>query len=201
MSWIIRTAVSACLVSIATTAEAQITFTFEDNTSAVGSFLHLRSTGSIEVDGLTITATAFAPGDGETFWSNSADFGVNADGGEDTADEFDVDEGMTFYFDHDVTLTNIDVGTFGGADEGTIAFDGGAAISSITATGLTTLGDTYVASGTVLRFTAISGSFTLDGLTVSAVPEPSTGAALAGLVGFGFAVSRRRRSPGRNLKV
>ncbi len=172
----------------------QTTFTFENNESAAGSYFHQKASGSVTSDGITLTASAFAEGEGEVFWSNAADFGVNASGGEDTPDEFDTGEGMLFSFNQDVYLTGISVASFGnGSDSGTVSFDGGSTIASITATGLTSLGNTFVSNGTTLRFEALAGSFTLESISISAVPEPSTYASLAGVAMLGFAAYRRHR--------
>lgn len=140
-----------------------------------------------------------------SFNQTGTGFGLNSSAstveGDDT-DEFDENEGFTFSFDTTVLLQNVTVSSFGGSSAGAISFDGGSTIASITATGMTSLSDTQVLQGTVLRFTSTgSGStdqFSLDSLTVSAVPEPSTYATLGGLAILGFAATQRRRRNQRN---
>ena len=152
--------------------------------------------GTATFGGLIMSATAFADGEGEAFNATSSSFGVNDGPTGDTTAEFDQNEGFTFSFSQDVTLDSLTVSSFGGDSSGSLDFDGGANITSIAATGLTSLSDTTVSSGTLLRFTSTGiSAFSLSNIVVtSAVPEPSSFAALAGLAMLGFVGSRRRRA-------
>lgn len=120
----------------------------------------------------------------------------------------------------DVTLRiiyNGSTNTFTSAfsyDGGTtfLDFTSGGGGGAITGTAATTTADWYAAptSGFGLRVygalygdgssggpTAVSGDMTLDGFAVSAIPEPSTCAALAGLGALGLAFWRRRTARSR----
>lgn len=177
-------------------ASAQVTLVFNDDTIGTAGFqLDGLSSGSATFGGVTLSATSFSEAASQVFNATGSNFGINADG-TDTTSEFDQNQGFTFSFNQDVTLNSISVNSFGGSSAGSLDFDGGANITSITATGLTSLSDTAVSSGTVLRFTSTGTSaFSLANIVAtSAVPEPSSFAALAGLAMLGFIGTRRRRS-------
>jgi len=168
----------------------QVTFDFDSG--AAGTDLDNSLTGSTTSGGITLTATGFPDG---VFNVTSSGFGLNAAAGspEDT-DEFDTGEGFTFYFDTSVELNSLKVSQFGDS-QGLLAFEGGSTITSITGTGITSLNNTFVSSGTVLRFTSTGTTpFSLDNFIVTAVPEPATYAAILGaLTLLGVVIVRRRQ--------
>ena len=168
----------------------QVTVDFASG--AAGTDLDNSLTGSTTSGGITLTATGFPDG---VFNVTSSGFGLNAAAGspEDT-DEFDTGEGFTFYFDTSVELNSLKVSQFGDS-QGLLAFEGGSTITSITGTGITSLNNTFVSSGTVLRFTSTGTTpFSLDNFIVTAVPEPATYAAILGaLTLLGVVIVRRRQ--------
>jgi hypothetical protein len=167
------------------------TFDFRNTTSGAGVDLDNLSTGSSTVGGLTLTMTLFPGG---LFNQTGSAFGINAPGGSDASDELDSGEGFTFSFSQDVTITSISVSSFGSGNSGTLSFNGGSSIGSVTSTGLTVINSSVISSGTTLRFESSSGAFSLDSIAVSAIPEPSAYAFLAGMGGLVLAASRRRRT-------
>ena len=148
--------------------------------------------GATTSGGITLSATGFPDG---SFNVTASGFGLNNAGSDDT-DEFDPGQGFTFTFDTGVELNSLKVSQFGsGTSNATVSFDGGATIASVTGTGITSLSDTYVSSGTVLRFESDGSTpFSLDNIVVtSAVPEPTSFTALLGLSSLALVATRRRR--------
>jgi hypothetical protein len=180
-------------------SEAQTSiFDFRNQTAGIGFNLNGQTTGSSSVNGVTLTATRFPDG---LFNLTASGFGVNAAASGDDTDEFDPGEGFTFSFSTDIILNSLNVTSFGATSSGLISFNGGSAIASITATGLTSLSSTFVSAGTVLRFESNSGDtalatsdFSFDSISVTAVPEPSTYALFGGLAVLGIATFRRRHT-------
>jgi hypothetical protein len=182
--------VSTCLLftaALSTDAFAQtVTFDFRGATG-----LTLESASSVAVSGLTLSTSVFPNG---VFNQTASGFGVNADGGTDDSDEFDTNEGFTFSFDQAVRLVSLSVSSFGGGSAALLAFDGGATIASISSTGVTALADTAVTANTLLRFTGTGTSpFSLDSLSVTAIPEPASAGYLGGFALL-CALRRRRRT-------
>jgi len=169
----------------------QVTFDFDSGTAGTDLKAAASLTASTTSGGITLSVTGFPSG---VFNVTASGFGLNADGSGDDTDEFDQNEGFTFSFDTTVTLDSIKVSQFGAGSSGTVAFDGGSSIASISSTGTTSLTSTMVSSGTLLRFTSTgTAAFSVDNLIVtSAVPEPSTYALIFGAATLGFVIYRRR---------
>ncbi len=178
-------------LSLSATLGGQVIFDFDSG--AAGSDLDNLLTGSTIGGGITLTATGFPDG---VFNVTGSGFGINATSAGDDTDEFDAGEGFTFYFDTNVVLNSLKVSQFGDS-QGSLVFDGGSTITSITETGIASLGDTFVSSGTILRFSSTGTTpFSLDNIIVTAaVPEPSTYAVVLGsLTLIGVMIIRRRNS-------
>lgn len=174
-------------------------FDFRDITTGIGVNLDGQTSGNATVNGVTLHATLFPDG---AFNQTGSAFGINAVNGDDDTDEFDPGEGFTFSFSVDVTLNSISLSNFGSTSLGLISFNGGADIATLT-TQTTSLGGTFVSAGTLLRFesnspdTALNSSdFSLDSISVTAMPEPSSFTLLGGLAALGLAATRRRRFAG-----
>lgn len=178
-------------------ASAQSIFDFRNTSSGAGVELSGLATGSTSVDDLTMVATLFPDG---VFNQTKAGFGVNAVSTTDNTHQFDPGEGFTFSFNQDVLLTNISVSSFGDYSHGLVSFQDGQAIAFILKTGPTSLENTLVTAGTILRFesnstetTVPSSAFSLDSITVAIVPEASAAGLVAGVVSIIGVITRRRR--------
>lgn len=182
------------LSSVAATYAAPAIFDFDTQTAGlIGFELNGDASGSVATGGITLTATVFPSG---AFNQTASGFGINAAGSGDDTDEFDPGEGFTFSFDQSVFINSLTVSSFGGSSIGVLSYDGGANIATISSTGTTVINSSVIASGTLLRFASTSGVFSLDAITVTAVPEPASAAALAGAAMLAFTATRRRgRSP------
>jgi len=169
---------------------ASTTFNFRDTLAGPGVDLDGVASGSSTVGGVTLTMAVSPDG---VFNQTGSAFGINAAAGTDDTDEFDAGEGFTFSFNHNVTLDSVSVSVFGSGDSGRISYDGGSVIGTISSTGTTVLNSSLITSGTVLRFESLSGTFSLDSLTVTAMPEPHTMAFLAGTGALGLTLLHRLR--------
>ena len=204
----------ALLVSFTVTAHAQVTFEFHTGSAlgAVGTaFDDAEGSAQHTQGGITLTAEAFIDGvsAGTDMNGTASGFGINDVGGGDQTDRLDNINGiesLVFSFDVGGTFDSIDLRYIesSGTEEGLLVFDGGNTyqLNSVTATGssdVATIGETFTAGQTITL--TLHGSapalsnFSLESFTVtSAVPEPSSFAALAGLAMLGLAGSRRRRA-------
>ena len=187
----IRPALLLLGIGLVTTSLAATTFNFRDTLTGPGKDLDGVVSGSATVETVTLTMTLFPDG---VFNQTSLAFGINAAAGTDDTDELDAGEGFTFSFNHNVTLDSVAVSLFGSGDSGRISYDGGSVIGTIGATGTTILNSSLITSGTVLRFESLSGTFSLDSLTVSAMPEPHTVPLLGGTAALGLSLLHRFRS-------
>lgn len=200
-------------ISIATVTYAQVTFVFHDGSSVPassagdtfdgpdtdGSRTHLQS-------GITLTAEAFLAGvSANTNLNGAGDgFGVNGNGADTSTTRIDNGAGlesMVFSFDTAGTFDSIDLRYIEeSSNEGLLIFDGGTTyqLTSVTASGsdVVTINESFTAGQSItLTLSGSAGAgenFALESFTVTAVPEPSSFAALAGLMMLGFAGSRRR---------
>ena len=159
----------ACLSAVfaVSTADAAIvTFDFVDGSAGTPGFvLDGQSTGSVAVDGVTLSATAGPSG--SLFWHNSGsggDFGVNHPDPGDETDAFDGDNGaesMVFSFDTAGSLSSIDFDRLTTAtDELSISISGGSSINldaDNTSSGLYTFG-----SSEALDLGSFSGASSLS---------------------------------------
>jgi len=171
-------------------------FNFRDTSAGPGVDLDGVASGSSTLGNVTLTMTLFPDG---VFNQTTSGFGINAVTSADDTDEFDAGEGFTFSFDHNVTLDSVAVSLFGSGNSGRISYDGGSVIGTITSTGTTILNSPLITSGTVLRFESLVGAFSLDSLTVTAMPEPETAALLGGAGTLGLVFLHRLRS--RRVKI
>jgi len=198
---------------LALSASAQVTFIFHDGAAlgVVGTTFNDAGDGSgtATVSEITLTAEAFLAGVSAGTELNGAGdgYGINADGTGDETQRFDNDlgiESMVFSFDVGGTFNTLDLRYIEeSSNEGVLSFEGGGTyqLNSVTATGgedIVTVGETFSAGQLItLTLHASAGAgenFALESFTVtSAVPEPSSFAALVGLAMFGFVGSRRRR--------
>ena len=139
---------------------------------------------SLNMDGLTATLWALPTtyaGSNVVLNQTSSSFGVNVDGTTcgGTEDSATIDGGCTneaikVVFDSDVIVNSLRVSNFGAADAGLATL--AAVTYYINATGLQSLGDTFLAAGSALTVAYTAGNgFSLDSFTVTtSTPEPST---------------------------
>lgn len=186
-----RPALLSLVIGLVSTPLAATTFNFRDTLAGPGQDLDGVASGSAIVENVTITLTLFPDG---VFNQTASAFGLNAASGTDDTDEFDAGEGFTFSFNHNVTLDSVAVSSFGSGNSGRISYDGGSVIGTITGTGTTILNSSVITGGTVLRFESLVGAFSLDSLTVTALPEPNTFALFGGAGALGLALLHRFRS-------
>jgi len=211
---------SSLFALLALSASAQVTFIFHngsdlDTLGPVGTtFDDTEGAAQYTQEDITLTAEAFLDGISagtDLNGSGSDGFGVNAVGGDTATARLDVTTGVgtesiVFSFDVAGTFDSIDLRYIesSGEEEGLLVFDGGNTyqLNSVTATGsedIVTVGESFTAGQSItltLHGSAATGTnFALENFTVtSAVPEPSSFAALAGLAMLGFVGSRRRRA-------
>lgn len=188
----VRPAIFCLVIGLVSTPLAAATlFNFRDTATGPGHDLDGLASGTATVETVTVTMTLFPDG---VFNQTVSAFGINAAAGTDDTDEFDAGEGFTFSFNHNVTLDSVAVSSFGSGNSGRISYDGGSVIGTITGTGTTILDSSVITSGTVLRFESLVGAFSLDSLTVTAMPEPDTVPLLSGAGALGLALLHRFRS-------
>ncbi|MBI9020103.1 MAG: PEP-CTERM sorting domain-containing protein [Verrucomicrobia bacterium] len=182
----------ALLVGVAAVASAGVMFDFTGTVlGTLGAALE-NQPGPVSFTNSGIVAT-FTASDG-IMNANSGSFGINSSITGDDGAGFDVGEWIDVTFDQAVTLTNVYVTSWSSSngDEATIYVDG---ISSgtISSTG-NHLFNISVASGDVLRISGTAGvvgnGWSLNGLTVDAVPEPAT-LAMFGIGGLLTLIIRR----------
>ena len=133
---------------------------------------------------LTLTATASS---GVFNSSLTAGFGINATPSGDNTTEFDTAstagaESMTFSFNMAVTLNTIDLNSFSAGDTGFFTYSGGTI--PIATDPFPFIQTITIAANEQVTFGVTSGSFALQSITVTAVPEPSTYA----MIGLGAAL-------------
>lgn len=186
----IRPALLLLTFGLVATSLAATTFNFRDTLTGPGKDLDGVASGTATVETVTVTMVLFPDG---VFNQTGSAFGINAAAGTDDTDELDTGEGFTFSFNHNVTLDSVAVSLFGSGDAGRISYDGGDVIGTISATGTTVLNSSIITGGTLLRFESLSGAFSLDSLTVTAMPEPNTFALFGGAGALGLALLRRVR--------
>jgi hypothetical protein len=210
-TWSKFAALTAISMAISSAGLAQVTFEFHTGSAlgVTGSALDNASgQATSTVGGITLTAEAFLDGVSTSNILNGASdsFGVNDSGADDQTQRLDNHNGIesiVFSFDTAGTFTSINLRFIesSGTQEGELVFDGGNTIqlNSVTATGssdIATIGESFTAGQSItlrVHSSAVADTnFSLEGITISAVPEPSSFVALAGLMMLGFAGSRRR---------
>ena len=208
---------SACCFTTSSIAKT-VLFDFHISSSAMGdaglAFDDAESSVSYldPISGLSITAEAFLDGvSGGTDLNgtgNNGYFGVNAAGSGDDTDQLDGANGtesIVFSFSEDVTLLSMDFNAFGGSggsgeDRVSISISSG---FSTTMDGNDFTNDLFetsqlISTADTLTIAWVDGggvglqSLSVD-FTPAIVPEPSTYAAIFGLLAFGLTVSYRRR--------
>ncbi|WPJ97491.1 hypothetical protein SH580_07180 [Coraliomargarita algicola] len=195
-----QTLLSAAAISCFALSASAADFVFSDDSTTIGSALDGTTGGAFTVDTIEITI-ATLNGD---FNGTSNEFGVNGPESGDDTDGFNIAEsegpgpaeGFTFYFDQDVYLNDFSVSSFGDSDVISIT-DTSTLNTTITSTGTTSLGDYLLTSGSVVTVLTTGGSaytngWTLESISVSAVPEPGTFALLSGFAALTFVMLRRR---------
>lgn len=172
-------------VAIAIGAQGQTTFVFGNLNGGGQAAIDLdeKASGSTTMGGLTLTAAA------NTGIFNSAattGFGINAAAAGDSTTEFDTYTGgadsMTFSFSMPVTINTIDLNAFGAGDTGFFTYSGGTI--PIATDPFPFVQTITLAANEQAMFGATTGSFGLQSITVTVVPEPSTYA----MMGLGAAL-------------
>lgn len=145
---------------------------------------------------LNFTITAIGGnGAGRDVNSTATSLGVNSDGADDT-DAFDatLGESITFRFDVDVDVTQLDFTTFENGE--TFEFAGQTIANGDLSNGTTDVYDfstpLRLDAGVEYTMQATAGTIGIEGFNITAVPEPS-GFAFIGLLATGLLRTRRRR--------
>ncbi|MGB0744299.1 MAG: hypothetical protein ACPGSB_07210 [Opitutales bacterium] len=176
-------------------------FNFSDTSTSIGAALDGETTGTFNVDGIEITATALI----DEFNVTGSGFGINQAASNDDTDAFDftqdapgpgVAEGFTLSFDQAVTLINFEVSSWNsGVDEVTL-MDGATIIATISSTGINLLGNYSLGAFSPITVNTTAGSYgngwSFDAITVAAVPEPSLYGLIASACGIVLVTLRRR---------
>lgn len=168
---------------------------FANETTPVG------TSASLTISGLEMTINGVANGGGDDTWGiNNQGIGIHTDAGSGAGSrrlDGSLGEAISFSFDQDVTLTSIRLGSFGLAEEATVAISGGSTITIVSANegpqNDFSLGGNAVSAGTLVTVTTsvpTGGGVLFNEITVDAIPEPGS-LALLGL--GGLLVLRRRR--------
>lgn len=209
-----KAAFIATVLLVTSFAQAQVTFEFSNSGGLLtnGSDLdNAAGQATTTVGGVTLTAEAFLDGvSADTDLNGSADgFGVNATGSGDSTSRFDNVlgiESMVFSFDVAGTFDSIDLRYIEeSANEGLLIFDGGSTyqLTSVTASGsdVVTINESFTAGQSItLTLSGSAGAgenFALESFTITAVPEPSSFAALLGLGALSMVSTRRRGKKSR----
>lgn len=153
----------------------------------------------VEIPGLTLTVTGInsdAPTTNPVLNSLSTSFGVNADGDSDSdVFEAEFNQSVTFQFDQDVEIKQLDFTNFTAGEE--FEFAGTLIENGDLSNGTTDVFDfgtpLEILANTSFTLEATAGNIGIEGIhvTVISVPEPSA-LALLGLASLGM-INRRRR--------
>ncbi|MBL7017080.1 MAG: PEP-CTERM sorting domain-containing protein [Kiritimatiellales bacterium] len=168
-----RILITLLVLPVAFIASAEV-FNFDFNVTN-GAFDFETGTGQVTTNGITMDFAAVVSGDsGAILNAGSGYFGVNATGADDASllnsgQTIAISFSSSFYTS--IELQNIDLGAFtvAGSDAGTyqVTGDSAAALS----------GDTTLATEVLnktLTFASTGGAWSVNGITVEAVPEPAT---------------------------
>lgn len=161
---------------------------FDELTSASFQIQSIPSIGTLDV-----TASALLD-----------DLNVTGSGLQDGSNGYDgAEEGTSFVFNQDVTITAMDWESFTTAGNDSVTLSSGATnigtFPEETVTGSTDFSNTNpstmsieVSAGDAFTLTYDSGTFYLESITFTVVPEPGTYALLSGICALGFVMIRRR---------
>jgi hypothetical protein len=206
---------AAALSCFAYSASAQSVFFDFDNDTVTGGTLVLLEAGSgptnsfagdrfDEQASASFQVTGIGGGIGTLAGTASAlsdDLNVTGSGLQDGSSGYNGSgEGTSFVFDKDVTITAMD---WGGFTVDSVTLSSGATNIGTFTTG-TVIGSTNftssnpatmniaVSAGDAFTLTYASGSFFLESMSFTVVPEPGTYALLAGICALGYVMTRRR---------
>ena len=152
-----------------------------------------------EISGLEMTVTAILGTDtGIDLNSTSKSLGINSDNDSDTdAFEAAFEQGFTFHFNKDVSISQLDFTTFSSGE--TISFAGITIVNGDLSNGTTDVYDfstpLKVDANTDITLQATAGTIGIEAMTLSVIPEPAT-MSLIGLAGLLTLVSRRIKERG-----
>lgn len=190
------------LLAFTASADANIVFVFDNNTTTIGGGLDNLATGSFTQSGVQITATSFVANEASVFNSTANGFGINQTGSGDETAAFDNAganagenaEGLDLSFDTSLQLVEIDVDSFSviNGDEITISI-GGTTVATVTSTGTTSLGNFAYSANDIIEIRTTGGDYGSgwNFVSITVTPEPSSlflCLQLAGVVAY-----RRRR--------
>lgn len=164
---------------------------FDELSSASFEIQNIASIGT-----LTVTATALLD-----------DLNVTGSGLQDGSSGYDTaEEGTSFVFNRNVTITSIDFGSFTSAGNDEVILSSGSTtigtFSEGTISGSTDFSNTNpatmsiaVAAGDAFEIAFSDGDYFVEsiGMSVSAIPEPSTYGAIGGILALAMVLYRRRK--------
>lgn len=200
---ILPLAITACFALVAGFSQAA-TISLTNSTGGLGALLDEFPVDNVgnslavpEIPGLNIMVVAIASdgtGSGTLDLNSTAgSFGINSLGTtDDDASSFDaaLNETVTFSFDQDVEITQIDFLSFGSTETfnfaGQVINEGDLASSVFTFSA-----PLEITAGTSFTLEATAGTIGIESIEVTVVPEPSS-FALLGLAGLVTMLRRRR---------